>query len=110
MIPIWSNNTCPPNTATGQPGPPEGCPDECLQGFLSLHAILAKKPADIQAGVNFARKKNMRIIIRNSGHCFMGRSTGTVSSGKGVDGMKLHANMDIRIRCSRDQYPSIEFD
>ena len=76
MIPIWSNNTCEPNTATGQPGPPAGCPDSCTIGFLSQYAILATSAADVVAGVNFARAKKLRLIIRNTGHCFMGRSTG----------------------------------
>ncbi|KAK3381106.1 FAD binding domain-containing protein [Podospora didyma] len=76
MIPIWSNSTCEPNTATGQPGPPAGCPDVCLNGLLSPYAILAKTVDDIVAGVNFARTNKLRLIIRNTGHCFMGRSTG----------------------------------
>jgi len=75
MTPVWSNNTCEPNTATGS-GPPAGCPATCLEGFLSAYAILATKASDIVAGVNFARKYNLRIIIRNTGHCFMGRSVG----------------------------------
>ncbi|KAK3356456.1 FAD binding domain-containing protein [Lasiosphaeria hispida] len=76
MIPLWSNNTCEPNTATGQPGPPGGCSDACSIGFLSQYAILAKSADDVAAGVNFARTKKLRLIIRNTGHCFMGRSTG----------------------------------
>ncbi|GAB1319633.1 hypothetical protein MFIFM68171_09843 [Madurella fahalii] len=76
MIPIWSNNTCAPNTATGQPGPPVGCPDICTLGFLSPYAILAESADDVVAGVNFARTRKLRLIIRNTGHCFMGRSTG----------------------------------
>ena len=76
MIPLWSNSTCEPNMVTGQPGPPAGCPDVCTLGFLSPYAILAKSADDVVAGVNFARAKNLRLIIRNTGHCFMGRSTG----------------------------------
>lgn len=76
MIPIWSNNTCEPNLATGQPGPPAGCPDSCTIGFLSQYAILATNPNDVKEGVKFAKTNKLRLIIRNTGHCFMGRSTG----------------------------------
>lgn len=37
---------------------------------------MAKTKEHIQAGVNFARSKNIRLVIRNTGHDFMGRSTG----------------------------------
>ncbi|KAK4159965.1 6-hydroxy-D-nicotine oxidase [Cladorrhinum sp. PSN259] len=73
MTPLWSNNTCPPSTASG---PPAGCPNTCTIGWLSQYAILATKADDIVAGVNFARTKNLRLIIRNTGHDFMGRSAG----------------------------------
>ncbi|KAK4224033.1 6-hydroxy-D-nicotine oxidase [Podospora fimiseda] len=70
MIPLWSNNTCPPLN------PDSTCPNTCTIGFLSQYTILATSSFDISAGVNFARTKNLRLIIRNTGHCFMGRSTG----------------------------------
>ena len=73
MTTVWSNNTCPPN-------PTGGCPSECLEGFLSPYAILAESASHVASGVNFARKNNLRLIIRNTGHCFMGRSTGTISA------------------------------
>jgi FAD/FMN-containing dehydrogenase len=37
---------------------------------------MAKTKDQIRAGVNFARERNLRLIIRNTGHDFMGRSTG----------------------------------
>ena len=75
MTTHFSNNTCEPNLAGGG-GPPAGCPDQCLQGFLSPYAILAESANHIKAGVNFARQHNLRIVIRNTGHDFMGRSSG----------------------------------
>jgi hypothetical protein len=74
MLVQWSNNTCPPTSGSG---PPAGCPNACLEGYLSPYAILAETTADVVAGVNYARQKKLRLIIRNTGHCFMGRSTGT---------------------------------
>ena len=75
MTTHFSNNTCEPNTATGS-GAPAGCPSQCTEGFLSPFAILAETSAHIQAGVDFARANNLRIVIRNTGHDFMGRSSG----------------------------------
>ncbi len=37
---------------------------------------MAKTVAHIQAGINFARDNNLRLIIRNTGHDFLGRSVG----------------------------------
>lgn len=37
---------------------------------------MAKTVAHIQAGINFARENNLRLIIRNTGHDFLGRSVG----------------------------------
>lgn len=37
---------------------------------------MAKTGAHIKAGVDFARTNNVRLLIRNTGHDFMGRSTG----------------------------------
>jgi len=53
-----------------------GCDDICRDGFQSPYAILAEKARDVVAGVNFVRNNNLRLIIRNTGHCFMGRSAG----------------------------------
>lgn len=46
----------------------------CGQGRISLYTLQAESTKDIQAGVNFARKHNLRVAIRNSGHNHAGRS------------------------------------
>ncbi|KAJ5523312.1 hypothetical protein N7513_012856 [Penicillium frequentans] len=46
----------------------------CGQGRISLYTLQAESAEDIQAGVNFARKHNLRVAIRNSGHNHAGRS------------------------------------
>lgn len=75
MTPFWSNNTCEPDTTSGANGS-EVCAATCLQGLLPEYVIMAKVAGDIAAGVKFAKQKNLRLVIRNTGHCFMGRSTG----------------------------------
>jgi hypothetical protein len=86
MWTIWTNSTCEPPSAGGFPGggfpgggggggsgPAQGT---CTLGWMPHYVIMAKTAAHIQAGVKFAKEKNIRLIIRNTGHDFMGRSTG----------------------------------
>ncbi|KAL3473790.1 hypothetical protein BJX99DRAFT_192121 [Aspergillus californicus] len=47
----------------------------CGQGRISLYSTLVRSASDIQKTVRFARKHNLRLAIKNSGHCFLGRST-----------------------------------
>lgn len=37
---------------------------------------MAKTEQDIKAGVDFARENNIRLVVRNTGHDFEGRSVG----------------------------------
>ncbi|KAK2590817.1 hypothetical protein QQS21_011504 [Conoideocrella luteorostrata] len=47
----------------------------CEQGRVSLYSALVEKPEHIQAAVRFVAENNIRLAIKNSGHCFLGRST-----------------------------------
>ncbi|KAF2639858.1 FAD/FMN-containing isoamyl alcohol oxidase-like protein MreA [Massarina eburnea CBS 473.64] len=67
LWPLYTNNTCIP---TDNPA------DPCTQGFYGTYVILATTKEQIKAGVDFARERNLRLIIRNTGHDFLGRSTG----------------------------------
>ncbi|KAK0634305.1 hypothetical protein B0T17DRAFT_611344 [Bombardia bombarda] len=67
---IWTyftNDTCRPTTDATKP---------CTLGYYGVYVIKATKAAHIKAGVDFARKNNVRLIVRNTGHDFIGRSTG----------------------------------
>ncbi|PKS07232.1 hypothetical protein jhhlp_005834 [Lomentospora prolificans] len=69
-INLWkyfTNHTC---TVTEDPTQP------CTLGYYGVYVITAKEHDHIKAGVDFARKHNLRLIIRNTGHDFIGRSTG----------------------------------
>jgi hypothetical protein len=61
------NTTCQPTTNPSEP---------CTLGYYGIYVIQAKKKGHIKAGIDFARKNNLRLIIRNTGHDFIGRSTG----------------------------------
>ncbi|KAJ2915381.1 hypothetical protein MD484_g5019, partial [Candolleomyces efflorescens] len=64
---LWTNNTCLPTTNRNA---------VCSLGYLPRYVIMAKTRDHIKAGIDFARNNNIRLIIRNTGHDFMGRSTG----------------------------------
>ncbi|CAI6246121.1 unnamed protein product [Periconia digitata] len=67
LWPLYTNNTC---IVTDNPS------DPCTQGFYGTYVVLATKKEHIKHGIDFAREKNLRLIIRNTGHDFLGRSTG----------------------------------
>jgi len=45
-------------------------------GYYGVYVIMATTREHIKAGIDFARRNNIRLIIRNTGHDFEGRSTG----------------------------------
>ncbi|KAM0270033.1 hypothetical protein ACHAQH_009569 [Verticillium albo-atrum] len=63
----FTNVTCVPTTDPTTP---------CTLGFYGVYVIMAKTRHHIKAGIDFARDNNLRLIIRNTGHDFVGRSTG----------------------------------
>lgn len=63
----FTNDTCRPTTNPS---------DTCTLGYYPVLVIMAKTVGHIQAGINFARENNLRLIIRNTGHDFLGRSVG----------------------------------
>ncbi|KAK0621886.1 FAD binding domain-containing protein [Bombardia bombarda] len=48
----------------------------CTQGGYPVYVVNATTVRDIQLAVNFARNRNIRLVIKNTGHDFGGRSTG----------------------------------
>ncbi|KAF5391053.1 hypothetical protein D9757_003987 [Collybiopsis confluens] len=57
--------------------PPSNTPQNCSQGSgnVPLFAIIAESAQDIQKGVQFAQRHNLRLTIKSSGHDYLGRST-----------------------------------
>jgi hypothetical protein len=65
------DDACPPvNYAIGQVA------GNCTLGDVPVYSVDATSPADIQTAVNFARKRGLRLVVRNTGHDLLGRSTG----------------------------------
>jgi FAD/FMN-containing dehydrogenase len=46
----------------------------CKQGRISLYSAVVQNARHIQEAVRFAKRHNIRLAIKNSGHDFLGRS------------------------------------
>ncbi|KAF7923210.1 uncharacterized protein EAE98_007915 [Botrytis deweyae] len=72
MSHYWLNNSCSPflesNTSS-----------ICALGNLASYALNISSASDVIAGLKFARENNIRLTIKNTGHDFLGRSTGAGS-------------------------------
>ncbi|KAK0609456.1 hypothetical protein B0T14DRAFT_572149 [Immersiella caudata] len=51
----------------------------CTRGGSPEYVVRVATVKHVQAAVNFARNKNIRVVIKNTGHDFGGRSTGAGS-------------------------------
>ncbi|KAH6854783.1 hypothetical protein B0I37DRAFT_336880 [Chaetomium sp. MPI-CAGE-AT-0009] len=67
MQAFFANQSCDPFTPQSTP---------CKLGNYVSYSVKASGAADIQAAVNFARTNNIRLVVRNTGHDYFGRSTG----------------------------------
>ncbi|KAI0840584.1 FAD-binding domain-containing protein [Hypoxylon sp. FL0890] len=67
MSPYWLNNSCSPYL---EPNP------SCTLGNIAVYAINVDGPETVAAGLKFAREKNIRLSIKNTGHDYIGRSNG----------------------------------
>lgn len=59
IFPNGSISTCPLNATLGIP---------CGQGSVPVSAVDARSPVDIVAAVNFVKKYNLRLVIKNTGY------------------------------------------
>lgn len=67
MRPTWQGLTC---LHTGD------FTDKCTLGGYPVYVVEATNVAQIQLAVNFARTANLRLVVKNTGHDFNGRSLG----------------------------------
>ncbi|KAI0003531.1 hypothetical protein F4779DRAFT_621839 [Xylariaceae sp. FL0662B] len=65
--PFFQNQSCDPYTPKNE---------ACEIGNYAVYSINVTGPADVVAGIEFAKQKNVRLIIKNTGHDYMGKSTG----------------------------------
>ncbi|KAI6782558.1 uncharacterized protein J7T54_003569 [Emericellopsis cladophorae] len=68
MSPLFAGATCQPqNGALGE---------QCTLGGFPEYSVNVTSVAQIQLAVNFARMRNIRLVVRNTGHDVLGRNTG----------------------------------
>ncbi|KAK4119144.1 FAD-binding domain-containing protein [Parathielavia appendiculata] len=60
----------------------------CTRGGFPEYVVNATTVKQVQAAVNFARNKNLRLVIKNTGHDFGGRSMGAGSLSIWVHNLK----------------------
>ncbi|KAI0534841.1 FAD binding domain-containing protein [Xylaria digitata] len=72
MSPLFLNNSCTPfvNTSTSLKS------SSCTLGNSPNYAINVSSAADVLAGLKFAQRKNLRLIVKSTGHDYLGRSDG----------------------------------
>jgi hypothetical protein len=82
MWPIFQGRTCmPSNNTSGK---------QCAIGGYPEYAVKVTNVAQIQLAINFARAANVRLVIKNTGHCYLGKS-----SGAGALSLWMHNMQDI---------------
>ncbi|KAF2005238.1 FAD binding domain-containing protein [Amniculicola lignicola CBS 123094] len=68
FTPVAQGMTCmPPNVFDS---------GNCTRGGFPLYVLNATKPEHVQLGVNFARNTGVRLVVKNTGHDFLGKSGG----------------------------------
>ena len=69
IAPYEQNNTCSPFLAANANA-------TCTLGNMATYAINVSDAASAAAGVKFAHRHNLRLVVKNTGHDFLGRSSG----------------------------------
>lgn len=68
MWPLYQGRTCLPTDYAVY--------DNCTLGGYPSYAVNVSTVAEIQLAVNFARNANLRLVVKNTGHDFNGKSAG----------------------------------
>lgn len=80
MSPHEIGLTCQPSSLLDTEG--------CTQGGYPTYTVKASNVAQIQLAVNFARNTGVRFVIKNTGHDFLGKSSGAGALSVWMHGMK----------------------
>lgn len=72
MAPFWANRSCDAFSAPESP---------CTKGTYLQYAVKVESTADVMSTIEFATKHNLRLAIRNTGHDYLGKSTGAGALG-----------------------------
>jgi hypothetical protein len=80
MWPIFQGRTCMPTN--------DSSTKTCTLGGYPEYAVKVTNVAQIQLAINFAREANLRLVIKNTGHCYLGKSTGAGALSLWMHNMK----------------------
>lgn len=75
----------------------------------SVYAVAARQPGDVVAAVNFARERNLRLVIKGGGHSYLGTSNAPDSLliwTRAMDGITLHDDF-VAQGCSDAPQPAV---
>ncbi|KAI1306362.1 putative 6-hydroxy-D-nicotine oxidase [Xylaria venustula] len=115
MSPLFQGKTCMPQN---------GNDSTCDLGGFPSYAVNISTVAQIQLAINFARNTNVRLVVKNTGHDFLGKSAGAGAlsiwthnlktiefiekysgSGYGGQAMRLGAGVEVgELYAAADKY------
>ncbi|KAJ5881698.1 FAD binding domain protein [Penicillium soppii] len=90
MAPFFTNGTCDPYHPVSKP---------CTLGNFVKYAVNVSSPVHVAKTLKFANKHNIRFIIRNTGHDYIGKSTGA-----GALSVWTHHLKDIEFKDWKDEH------
>lgn len=82
MNPYFQNQSCDPFTATTKP---------CELGNYVSYSINVASAEDVVVGIRFSKENNVRLVIKNTGHDFLGKSTAKGALGLWMYNLKTTA-------------------
>jgi len=73
--PVWTNNSCNPiyPNGTSVTGDIHAGEKGCSIGRYAVYAVNATTPDQVAASLRWASKKNVRVVVKNTGHSYGGR-------------------------------------
>ncbi|PIG82789.1 FAD binding domain protein [Aspergillus arachidicola] len=90
MAPWFTNGTCDPFHPESKP---------CTIGNYVVYAVDVAKPEHVSTALKFAKEHNIRVVPRNTGHDYNGKSTGA-----GALAIWMHHLKDIEIKDYKDTH------
>ena len=75
----------------------------------SVYAVAAESPADVAAAVNFAREHRLRLVVKGTGHDYLGRSNAPGSLLVWTHAMRQIQSHDkfVPMGCARNAIPAV---
>lgn len=90
MAPFFANRSCDPFTEKSA---------GCVLGSYVQYAVNVSSAKDVSAGIKFANDRNIRLVVRNTGHDYNGKSTGA-----GALGLWMHNLKNIEFKDWTDKH------